>query len=97
MREPVSHDEKHEVKQAPVRSGSDYFKKTHGVLLLAVCNADYEFTPVVTGDAGRQSDGSVNAISFIGHAVDNNLLHPPEAEKLDQSDPPTKLILTYLF
>ena len=95
MREPVSHDGEHEVKQAPARSGSDYFKKTHGVLLLAVCNADYEFTPVVTGDAGRQSDGSVNANSFIGHAIDN-LLHLPEAEKLDQSDPPTKLILTYL-
>ena len=83
---------KHVVMQAPARSGSDYFnyKKTHSVVLLAVCNADYEFTLVDIGDCSRQSDGSVYANSFLGHAIDNNLLQLPEAEKLDQSDPSNK-------
>ncbi|CAB3993019.1 Hypothetical predicted protein [Paramuricea clavata] len=85
-------DGKHVVMQAPARSGSDYFnyKKTHSVVLMAICNADYEFTLVDIGDAGRQSDGSVYANSFLGHAIDNNLLQLPEAEKLDPSDPSSK-------
>ena len=72
---------KHVVMQAPARSGSDYFnyKKAHSVVRSAVCNADYEFTLVDIGDAGRQSDGSVYANSFLGHAIDNNLLQLFEA------------------
>lgn len=91
-------DGKHVVMQAPARSGSDYFnyKKTHSVVLLAVCNADYEFTLGDIGDAGRQSDGSVYANSFLGHATDNNLLQLPEAEKPANLTHQTKLTLTYL-
>ena len=68
---------KHIVIQAPRRSGSDYFnyKKTHSIVLLAVCNARYEFTLVDIGQAGRQSDGGVYKNSNLGCAIDQTLLN----------------------
>lgn len=49
---------------------------------MGVCNAHYQFTMVDIGDTGRQSDGSVYNNSNLGHAIDNNLLNIPLAEKL---------------
>ena len=46
--------------QAPAGSGASFFnyKKTHSIVLLAVCNARYQFSLVDIGDSGRQSDGA---------------------------------------
>lgn len=81
-------DGKHILIQAPPRSGSSYFnyKKTHSIVLLAVCNANYEFTLVDIGDSGRESDGSIFAASSINRAFNNNVIHFPEARKLPRSD-----------
>ena len=78
-------DGKHVVMQAPHNSGSEYFnyKKTHGIVLLAVCNARYEFLLVDIGDSGRQSDGSVYNNSHLGHAIEHKLLNIPKPEKIN--------------
>ena len=77
-------DGKHVVMQAPARSGSTVFnyKKTHSIVLLAVCNAQYQFTLVDIGDTGRQADGSVYSNSYLGRAIENGLLNFPSAESL---------------
>ena len=70
---------KHVVIQAPPRSGSNYFNyiQTHSIVLLAVCDSNFEFLLVDIGDNFRQSDDRVYTNSHLGCAVDN-LLNIPE-------------------
>lgn len=77
-------DGKHIVIQAPACAGSGFYnyKKTHSIVLMAVCNAHYQFILVDIGDTGRQSDGSVYNNSNLGYAIDNNLLNLPMAKKI---------------
>ena len=72
-------DGKHVSIQCPSRCGSLYFnyKKFHSSVLLAVVNANYEFTMVDIGDYGLMSDGSVFASSNLGHAISHQLLDFP--------------------
>ena len=81
-------DGKHVVMQAPPRSGSEYFnyKKAHSIVLLAVCNARYEFTMLDIGDAGRQSDGGVYKNSELGRQIDNNIINRLEPCPINGSD-----------
>ena len=80
-------DGKHVVMQAPACSGSFYFnyKKTHSIALMAVVNANYEFTMVNNGDAWRQSEGGVFAASKLGLAMDKNLLKLPKPRMLPRT------------
>ena len=81
-------DGKHVVMQAPHKSGSSFFnyKKTHSIVLMAICNAKYEFTMVDIGDSGRQSDGSVYNNSQLGYAIEQNLIDIPDPHVLPNSE-----------
>ncbi|XP_047132643.1 uncharacterized protein LOC124811312 [Hydra vulgaris] len=88
-------DGKHVVMQAPACSGSSFYnyKKTHSIVLLAVCNAKHQFSLLDIGNSGRQSDGSVYANSQLGYAIENDLLDIPQACKVNG----TETILPYVF
>ena len=61
---------------APSRSGSFYlnYKKSHSIVLMAICDANYEFTLGDIGDIGRNKDGGVFRNSKIGNAFESKLL-----------------------
>ena len=88
-------DGKHVVMQAPNNSGSLFFnyKKTFSIVLFAVCDANYSFTMVDIGEAGRQSDGGIFNNSNFGYSITNNLLNLPTACAL----PRTSINFPYVF
>ena len=46
----------------------------------------YRFTLAGIGDSGNQSDGSVFASSFLGHAIENDMLNIPKLSPLPNSE-----------
>ena len=83
------------VIQATAKSGPLFFnyKKSFSIVLMAVCNATYEFTMVDFGEAGRQSDGGVFANTNIGFEILNNLLNLPQACTIEG----TSTVFQYVF
>ena len=70
--------------QAPLNSGSEYYnyKKTHSIVLLAICNSQYEFIIVDIGNTGRISDGGVFSNSVISDIMLNQNRMFPQPEKI---------------
>ena len=78
-------DGKHVVIDCPKKGGSTYFnyKGTFSILLLAYCDARYQFTSVDIGQFGSQNDSGTYNDSLISSALENNTLNLPPAEDLD--------------
>ena len=88
-------DGKHVLMFAPANQSSTFFnyKKTHSIVLMAVCDAQYMFTLVDIGDSGRQSDGTVYANSNLAYAIENQILNTPSDCKI----PGSNKVLPYVF
>jgi hypothetical protein len=81
-------DGKHIAIRKPPGSGSQYYnyKNFFSVVLLAVVNANYEFTMVDVGINGRVSDGGVLECTDFGKALSNKRLGLPQPAILPNSD-----------
>ena len=79
-------DGKHVVIEAPAKSGTLFhnYKGTFSIVLLAVCDAKYNFT--VIGQYGSNDDNGVLAESEIGSAFENNTLKIPPCEVVEGTD-----------
>lgn len=75
-------DGKHIKIQAPANSGSLFFnyKKEFSIVLLALVDANYNFTVVEVGALGKESDGGIFAKSNLGQKLASKALSiPPNA------------------
>ncbi|XP_008183630.3 protein ALP1-like [Acyrthosiphon pisum] len=83
-------DGKHIIHQAFANSGSEHYnyKGSHSFILLAMCDANYNFTLVDIGAAGRCSDGGVFSSSEMGKGfIHNDLNFPADKEIHENSGP----------
>lgn len=88
-------DGKHIVIQSPINSGTEFYnyKGTFSVVLMALVNANYEFTYVNIGCQGRISDGGVFRNTSLFKKLAENELNLPEDEPLHDNEKP----LPYVF
>jgi len=88
-------DGKHIVIQCPSHTGSEYYnyKKTFGIVLLAVVDSNYQFMFADIGSQGRISDGGVLRNSVLWQKISENNLNLPTPCPLPGSDEP----LPYVF
>ena len=86
-------DGKHVVIQAPKLAGSEYFnyKRTHSIVLMAVCDARYCFTLIDIGNSGRHSDGGVFVNAEFGQRFIHGDLNMPSNGCL----PGTNIVIPY--
>ncbi|XP_023706968.2 protein ANTAGONIST OF LIKE HETEROCHROMATIN PROTEIN 1 [Cryptotermes secundus] len=77
-------DGKHIALQCPMNSGSEYFnfKGFFSLVLLAICDANYNFIFVDTGCQGRISDGGVFANTEFCKRMTRNSLNLPQPAPL---------------
>jgi hypothetical protein len=77
-------DGKHIAIMCPPNTGSVNFnyKKYFSIVLLAVCDANYNFIHVDIGSPGSASDGGILRDSYIGQMLYNNRLSLPDPEVL---------------
>ena len=88
-------DGKHVVIQAPARAGSAFnnYKGSHSIVLLAVCDAHYQFTLVDIGNNGRHSDGGVFSNSAFGQSIESSELLIPQPRPL----PGSRVLAPFVF
>lgn len=88
-------DGKHVQITPPPESGSYFYnyKGFHSMVLMAVVNANYEFIVSEFGINGRISDGGVIGQTKFYDKLNNQSLHIPEPEHLNNSNN----VLNYVF
>ena len=85
-------DGKHITMQAQANCGSQY-KRTHSIVLMAVCDYNYCFTLLDIGDDGRQSDSGIFSNAIFGRAMESESLFIPDPDNITGQTSPTP----YLF
>ncbi|XP_051156884.1 uncharacterized protein LOC127278952 [Leptopilina boulardi] len=82
-------DGKHIMMQAQPNTGSDCYnyKEFHSIILLAMCDATYNFTYVDVGGKGRQSDSGVLKNTDLYEKLANDSLNLPPASFLHDNGP----------
>lgn len=75
---------KHITIQAPPNSGTQYYnyKKQFSIVLLGICDAEYQFTYFNVGGFGSESDGGIFRNSSIGQQLENSELDLPVPEQI---------------